>query len=233
VTALEEREDRVEVTLEGDDVEPRQTFDRVLVAIGRMPNSGDLGLEHTGVKLDDRGFVLVDEQRRTDDPKIFAVGDVVGGAMLAHKAMFEGKVAAEAIAGKPSAFDVQAIPAVVFTDPQIAWCGLTEDEARRQNRRVKVARFPWSASGRALSMGLNKGLTKLVIDPEVGSVLGMGIVGREAGEMIAEGVLAVEMGALAEDMALSMHPHPTLSESEAEAAEAFLGSSTHILSQRK
>ncbi|GKT08722.1 dihydrolipoyl dehydrogenase [Desulforhabdus sp. TSK] len=233
VAALEEKEERVEVTLEGDGVEPRQTFDRVLVAIGRMPNSGDLGLEHTGVKLDDRGFILVDEQRRTDDPKIFAVGDVVGGAMLAHKAMFEGKVAAEVIAGKPSAFDVQAIPAVVFTDPQIAWCGLTEDDARRQNRRVKVARFPWSASGRALSMGLNRGLTKLVIDPEVGSVLGMGIVGREAGEMIAEGVLAVEMGALAEDMALSMHPHPTLSESEAEAAEAFLGSSTHILSQRQ
>lgn len=232
VKTLQEYDDRVEVVLEGEVNEPRQTFDRVLVSIGRSPNSRDIGLENTGVKVDERGFVLVDDQRRTGDAKIFAVGDVVGGAMLAHKAMYEGKVAAEVIAGKPSAFDVRAIPAVVFTDPQIAWCGLTEEEARRRNRPVKVSRFPWSASGRAVSMGVSKGLTKLIIDPESRSVLGMGIVGREAGEMISEGVLAVEMSALAEDMALSMHPHPTLSETEEEAAEAFLGSSTHILSQQ-
>ena len=165
--------------------------------------------------------------------KIFAVGDVAGGVMLAHKAMHEGKVAAEVIAGLPSAFDFQAIPAVVYTDPQIAWCGLTEEDARKQDRAVRVSRFPWSASGRAVSMGLAKGMTKMIIDAETERVLGVGIVGRGAGEMIAEGVLAVEMGALAEDLALTIHPHPTLSESEEEAAEAFLGSSTHILPQRK
>jgi dihydrolipoamide dehydrogenase len=175
----------------------------------------------------------VDEQMRTTDPHIFAIGDVVGGAMLAHKAMHEGKVAAEAIAGEPAAFDYQAIPAVVYTDPQIAWCGLTEEEARSRNQTVKVTRFPWSASGRAASLGLSRGMTKLIVDPETQRVLGMGIVGREAGEMISEGVLAIEMGALARDLAMTMHPHPTLSESEEEVAEAFLGSSTHILPARK
>ena len=233
VKALKELEQRVEVTLEGEVDEPGQTFDRVLVAIGRSPNAKNIGLENTKVNLDDRGFVMVDEQRRTTDPKIFAVGDVVGGVMLAHKAMHEGKVAAEVIAGLPSAFDFQAIPAVVYTDPQIAWCGLTEENARKQGRAVRVSRFPWSASGRAATMGIAKGMTKMIIDAETERVLGVGIVGRGAGEMIAEGVLAVEMGALAEDLALSMHPHPTLSESEEEAAEAFLGSSTHILPQRK
>jgi dihydrolipoamide dehydrogenase len=233
VKELRELEKRVDVELEGEVDEPRQTFDRVLVAIGRSPNAKNLGLENTKVSLDDRGFVVVDEQRRTTDPKIFAVGDVAGGVMLAHKAMHEGKVAAEVIAGLPSAFDFQAIPAVVYTDPQIAWCGLTEEDARKQGRAVRVSRFPWSASGRAVSMGISKGMTKMIIDAETERVLGVGIVGRGAGEMIAEGVLAVEMGALAEDLALSIHPHPTLSESEEEAAEAFLGSSTHILPQRK
>jgi dihydrolipoamide dehydrogenase len=233
VVSLEEREDDVEVTLEGK-VDPlRQAFDRVLVAIGRSPNSREIGLEHTRVTVSERGFIQVDEQRRTSDPRIFAIGDVVGGAMLAHKAMYEGKVAAEAIAGKASAFDVQAMPAVVYTDPQIAWCGLTEEEARSRKQPVKVTRFPWSASGRAATLGLSRGMTKLIVDPGSGRVLGMGIVGREAGEMISEGVLAIEMGALAEDLALSVHPHPTLSESEEEAAEAFLGSSTHILPARK
>jgi dihydrolipoamide dehydrogenase len=233
VKELQEFDDRVEAVLEGEVDEPKQTFERVLVAIGRSPNSREIGLENTKVSMDDRGFVIVDEKRQTTDPKIFAVGDVTGGVMLAHKAMHEGKVAAEVIAGLPSAFDFQAIPAVVYTDPQIAWCGLTEEEARKQNRAVRVSRFPWSASGRAVSMGVTKGMTKMIIESETDRVLGVGIVGRSAGEMIAEGVLAVEMGALAEDLALSMHPHPTLSESEEEAAEAFLGSSTHILPMRK
>lgn len=233
VTSLAEDGDEVHAVLENDRGIESATYDRVLVAIGRRPNSREIGLEATGVKTDERGFIRVNEQMRTDDPRIFAVGDVVGGAMLAHKAMHEGKVAAEVTAGRPSAFDFQAIPAVVYTDPQIAWCGLTEDEARKQKRPVQVTRFPWSASGRAASLGMLKGLTKLIVDPESGHVLGMGIVGREAGEMIAEGVLAIEMGALAEDVALTMHPHPTLSEGEEEAAEAFLGSSTHILPQRK
>jgi dihydrolipoamide dehydrogenase len=233
VTALKELDNRVEAVLAGDLDEPKQTFDRVLIAIGRSPNAGGIGLENTKVRLDDHGFVVVDEQRRTTDPRIFAVGDVAGGVMLAHKAMHEGKVAAEVIAGLPSAFDFQAIPAVVYTDPQIAWCGLTEEDARKQGRAIRVSRFPWTASGRAVSMGIAKGMTKMIIDAQTERLLGVGIVGRGAGEMIAEGVLAVEMGAVAQDLALSMHPHPTLSESEEEAAEAFLGSSTHILPQRK
>ncbi len=182
--------------------------------------------------MNEQGFIIVDQQRRTTDEKIFAVGDVTGGAMLAHKAMHEGKVAAEVIAGMPSAFDFQAVPAVVYTDPQIAVCGLSEEAAKSAGADVKVTRFPWSASGRAVSMGV-PGMTKMIIDPESRRVLGVGIVGREAGEMISEGVLAIEMGALAEDLGLSIHPHPTLSECEEEAAEAFLGSSTHILPQRK
>ena len=233
VKALEESGDKVHVTLEGEADSARQTFDRVLIAIGRRPNSKDLGLENTKVKLDEHGYVVVDEQMRTADDQIFAVGDVVGGVMLAHKAMHEGKVAAEVIAGHPSVFDFRAIPAVVYTDPQIAWCGLTEEQARKDKRSVKISRFPWSASGRAASMGVFQGMSKLIVDSETNRVLGMGIAGREAGEMISEGVLAVEMGALAEDIALSIHPHPTLSEGEGEAAEAFLGSSTHILPLRK
>lgn len=232
-SSLEEHDDYVEVELEGDIEEPKQKFDRVLIAIGRHPNSSDLGLENTKVEVNDHGFIKVDAKQQTTDDKIFAIGDVVGGVMLAHKAMYEGKIAAEVIAGQPSAFDVRAIPAVVYTDPQLAWCGLTEEQAKEQDQPVRVARFPWSASGRATSMGISTGVTKVLIDPETERVLGVGIVGREAGEMISEGVLAVEMGALAEDLALSIHPHPTLSESEEEAAEVFLGSSTHILPQQQ
>jgi dihydrolipoamide dehydrogenase len=233
VTGMVEDESGVDVTFGGEIEEKNQRFDRVLVAVGRIPNSTGIGLENTKVKVNDRGFIIVDRQRRTTDDRIFAVGDVTGGAMLAHKAMHEGKVAAEVIAGLPSAFDFQTVPGVVYTDPQIAFCGLSEEAARSRGRDVKVTRFPWSASGRAVSMGVTSGMTKIMIDPDSQRVLGVGIVGREAGEMISEGVLAIEMGALAEDLALSMHPHPTLSEAEEEAAEAFLGSSTHILPQRK
>jgi dihydrolipoamide dehydrogenase len=233
VTSIQEDESGVDVTFSGSIEQKNQRFDRVLAAVGRNPNSTGIGLENTKVKVNAQGFIIVDQQRRTTDEKIFAVGDVTGGAMLAHKAMHEGKVAAEVISGMPSAFDFQAIPAVLYTDPQIAVCGLSQEAAKRRGRNVKVSRFPWSASGRAVSMGVAQGMTKMIIDPDSQRVLGVGIVGREAGEMISEGVLAIEMGALAEDVGLSIHPHPTLSESEEEAAEAFLGSSTHILPQRR
>ncbi len=232
VASMTENENGVEVILEGDVETPEQHFDRVLVAIGRKASSQDIGLENTKVELDEKGFVKVDDQQRTADEHIFATGDVAGGLMLAHKAIREGKVAAEVIAGEPSAFDVRAIPAVVYTDPQIAWCGLTEEEARKGNIPIKVQRFPWKFSGRATTMGAPEGLTKIIIDPETGRILGVGIVGRDTEGLISEGVLAIEMGALAEDMALSIHPHPTLSETEGEAAELYLGSATHILSPK-
>jgi dihydrolipoamide dehydrogenase len=229
VKSLREDETGVAVSLEGAGVAPEQRFDRVLVAIGRKPATRGLGLEHTRVQLDAKGFIQVDGQRRTADERIFAVGDAVGGMMLAHKASYEGKVAAEAIAGKPSSFDVRAIPAVVYTDPQIAWCGMTEDRARRENLPVQVQRFPWKFSGRATTMGAAEGLTKIIADAESGRILGVGITGRDTEGLISEGVLAIEMGALAEDMAASMHPHPTLSETESEAAGLFLGHATHIM----
>ena len=232
VASMKEADGGVEVILEGDVEKPEQRFDRVLVAIGREAGTQDLGLENTAVELDQKGFIKVDEQQRTSDEHIFAVGDVVGGLMLAHKATREGKVAAEVIAGQPSAFDVRAIPAVVYTDPQIAWCGLTEEQARNNNIPVAVQRFPWKFSGRAATMGAPEGLTKIIADPQTGRILGVGIVGRHTEGLISEGVLAIEMGALAEDMALSIHPHPTLSETEAEAAELYLGSATHILAKK-
>ena len=229
VASLEEHDDYVEVTLEGAVDEPEQRFDRVLIAVGRRPNTENLGLENTDVAVDERGFIQIDDQQRTADPNIFAVGDAVGGMMLAHKAMREGKVAAEVIVGEPAAFDVRAISAVVYTDPQLAWAGLTESEAREQEREIKVSRFPWRASGRALTMEAPEGMTKIIVDPETETVLGFGIVGRNAGEMIAEGALAVEMGAVVQDLALTVHAHPTLSETEGEVAELFLGQPTHIL----
>ncbi len=232
VASMQANDNGVDVTLEGDVEKPEQRFDRVLVAIGRRASSQDIGLETTKVELDEKGFIKVDEQQRTTDEHIFAVGDVAGGLMLAHKATREGKVAAEVIAGEPAAFDVRAIPAVVYTDPQIAWCGLTEEEARKENTPVKVQRFPWKFSGRATTMGAPEGLTKIIADPQSGRILGVGIVGRDTEGLISEGVLAIEMGALAEDMALSIHPHPTLSETEGEAAELYLGSATHILSKK-
>jgi dihydrolipoamide dehydrogenase len=232
-SSLKEGKQKVDVTLEGEPDKPKQTFDRVLIAMGRQPNSEDIGLEHTEVKFDARGFIVVDEQQRTFDDRIFAVGDVAGGPLLAHKAFREGKVAAEVIAGQPSAFDVRAIPAVVYTDPQVAWCGLTEEEARKNKQPVKVERFPWKFSSRATTMGAGEGLTKILIDPETERILGLGITGRETEGLISEGVLAIEMGALSQDMALTIHPHPTLSETVGEVADIFLGSATHILPKKK
>jgi dihydrolipoamide dehydrogenase len=229
VEDMEETEDEVRVTLAGEVEEPEQTFDRVVVCVGCGPNSEDLGLENTAVEVDENGFVVVDEERRTADERIFAVGDVVGGKMLAHKAMHEGKVAAEVIAGEPAAFDVRCIPAVVYTDPEVAWCGLTEAQAQEEGREVAIGRFPWSAAGRALTMGTREGLTKILFDPETERVLGVGIVGRNAEDLISEAALAIEVGALAQDLALTIHPHPTLSETIPEAADAFLGHPTHVL----
>lgn len=232
ITHLMETADGVEVHLKTPEGEEHLQFDKVLVAMGRIPVSAGLGLENTGVAVNDRGFIQVDAQQRTAENNIFAVGDVTGGMMLAHTATREGRIAAEVIAGKTSSFDVRAIPAVVYTDPQIAWCGLTEQEAKRKNIQVSVMKFPWKYSGRANTMGATDGLTKILADPENGRILGIGITGRETEGLIAEGVLAIEMGALAEDMALSLHPHPTLSETEAEAAEIFLGSPTHMLPKK-
>jgi len=211
-----------------DGNEQDKVFDRVLVSVGRKPNSEIPGLEKTGVKVGQRGFIQVNKQLQTDDPSIFAIGDVVGEPMLAHKASHEGRVAVEAIAGNKVAFEPNAIPAVVFTDPEVAWCGLTENQAQKENREIKVAKFPWAASGRAITLDRPEGMTKLIFDPESERVLGVGIVGAGAGELIAEGVLAVEMAALASDVALTIHPHPTLSETIMESAEVFFGTSTHI-----
>jgi dihydrolipoamide dehydrogenase len=234
VTRVAEVDKGVQVVLDGPEVVEKQPiFDRVLVAVGRMPNSKNLGLEKTKVKVNARGFVEVDAQRRTADDAIFAIGDVAGEPMLAHKATYEGKIVAEVLHGEPAAFDVRAIPAVVFTDPEVAWCGLMENEAQRDGREVKTAIFPWAASGRAATLGRQEGLTKLVIDPATDTVLGVGIVGVEAGELIGEGVLAVEMGASALDLHLSMHPHPTLTETIMEAAELAHGNATHLMAKRR
>jgi len=203
------------------------------VSIGRRPNSAVPGLDKTGVKVSDKGFIQVDAQLRTTTPNVFAIGDVVGEPMLAHKASHEARVAVEAIMGHKVAFEPQAIPAVVFTDPEVAWCGLTETEAKKQGRKVEIAKFPWAALGRALAIDRPDGMTKLVIDPETERILGVGMVGAGAGENIAEGVLAVEMAALATDLKLTIHPHPTMSETLMEAAEVFFGHSTHVYRPKK
>jgi dihydrolipoamide dehydrogenase len=205
-----------------------QVFDRVLVAVGRRPNSNIPGLDGTRVRVNDRGFIVVDDQMRTDEPSIFAIGDVVGEPMLAHKASHEGRVAVEVMAGENVAFAPRAIPAVVFTDPEVAWCGLTEAQAQKDGRKVTIARFPWAASGRAITLDRTDGVTKLVLDPDTGRILGVGLVGSGAGELIAEGVLAIEMGANATDLKLTIHPHPTLSETLMESAEVFFGQATHV-----
>jgi dihydrolipoamide dehydrogenase len=229
VAAVKEESNGIRITFDGAEIKEREKlFDKVLVSVGRKPNSEIPGLEKTQVQVNQRGFIQVDKQLQTDDPAIYAIGDVVGEPMLAHKATHEGRTAAEAIAGHKVAFEPNAIPAVVFTDPEIAWCGLTETRAQKDNREIKSARFPWAASGRAMTIDRTEGMTKLIIDPQTERVLGVGIVGVGAGELIAEGVLAIEMGALAKDIALTIHPHPTLSETLMNSAEVFFGTSTDI-----
>lgn len=234
VTAVEAKKDGLYVSMEGEQAptDPLR-FQQVLVAVGRKPNGGLIAADKAGVQVDERGFIKVDNQCRTNVPHIYAIGDVVGQPMLAHKAIPEGKVAAEVIAGKKHYFDPKCIPSVAYTDPEIAWAGLTEKEAKEKGIVYERASFPWAASGRALAMGREEGLTKLLFDPKTNRILGAGIVGLNAGELIAETVLAIEMECDVEDIALSIHPHPTLSETVAQSAEAFAGSITDLYLPKK
>jgi dihydrolipoamide dehydrogenase len=234
VVRAAEKPDGIEVVFQDKNgKESTESFVNVLVAVGRKPNSDGLGLETTRVKINATGFIEVDSQRRTNDENIFAVGDVAGNPMLAHKAFAEAKVAVEAIAGKKTVFEPQAIPAVVFTDPELAWSGLSETEAKTQGLDITVSKFPWVASGRALTLNRTDGLTKIIADTQTKRVLGVGIVGVGAGDLISEGTLAIEMGAVADDLARTIHPHPTLSETFLDTAEGLFGSPTHILRPRK
>ena len=233
VSEIKEVESKTHVTIENESGTTQKVFDRILVSVGRAPNTDGLGLEKTQVKLNKKGFVIVDSQQKTSDPNISAIGDVIGGAMLAHKAAHEAKVAVEVIDGESSDFNNRIIPAVVFTDPEIAWAGLTETEALAQGRKVSIAKFPWGASGRAQTLGRGEGMTKLIIDPESEKIVGVGLTGAGVGELIAEGVLAIESGMKAKDLALSIHPHPTLSETLMEAADVFYGTATHIHKRKR
>jgi dihydrolipoamide dehydrogenase len=224
---------QINVDMEYNGEKRQELYDRVLVAVGRAPNTDDIGLENTKVQLDERGYIKVNERQQTADPGLYAIGDVAGGVLLAHKAAKEARIAVEVLTGEQSAFKDIIIPAVVFTDPEIAWCGLTEAEATERRIKVDVAKFPWTASGRALSFDRTDGMTKLIIEPETERILGVGIVGAGAGELISEGVLAIEMGATARDLAESVHPHPTLSETIFEAAEAFYGTATNTYARKK
>jgi len=229
VVEIKEAADGLLVRIENKDKQIEEhTFDYVLMSIGRKPSTAGLGLENTRVQVNERGWIVADNTLKTNDENIYAIGDIVGEPMLAHKASHEGRVAVDAIAGKKVAFEPLAIPAVVFTDPEIAWAGITETQAAAKGIRFEVAKFPWAASGRATTLDRSDGLTKLIIDPETERILGVGICGPGAGEMIAEGVLAIEMGATVKDLALTIHPHPTLSETVMEAAELFYGHSSHI-----
>jgi dihydrolipoamide dehydrogenase len=228
VVSLKVNNNHVETVFEGEADPSEQKFDRVLISIGRKPNSFGLGLENTKVKLDTQGFIKADSFKKTNDPSIYAIGDVIGGAMLAHKASKEAKVAVGVLAGESSEFDNVAIPAVVFTDPEIAWAGFSETEAKAVGKEVITSSFPWGASGRASILDRNEGITKLVLEPKTDKIIGVGMVGAGVGELIAEGVLAIEMGMTAQDMAGAIHPHPTLSETLMEAAELFLGRPTHV-----
>jgi len=233
VTAMKADERSVTVNFEGEGAPKEAAYDYVLVSIGRRPNAKIDGLDRTKVKVTDKGFIETDGQRRTAEPTIFAIGDVAGEPMLAHKASHEARVAVEAIEGQKAVFEPAAIPAVVFTDPEIAWAGITEAEAEKQGLKVEVAKFPWPASGRAIAIDRVDGMTKLIIDPETERILGVGLAGSGAGELIAEGVVAIEMGMTASDLKLSIHPHPTLSETLMEAAEVFFGQATHVYKPRK
>jgi dihydrolipoamide dehydrogenase len=224
---------QIKVEMEVDGQKKEELYDRVLVAVGRVPHAEDLGLENTKVSRDDKGFIKVDANQRTSDESIYAIGDIAGGILLAHKAFREGRIAVEAIAGESGGVSTFTVPAVVFTDPEVAWCGLTEAEAKAKGLEVEVAKFPWGASGRAMTFDRTDGLTKLVVDPRTERVLGVGIVGHGAGELIAEGVVAVEMGATVKDLALCVHPHPTLSETIMEAAEVYFGLATHTLPRKR
>ncbi len=219
----------VEISFSKGGEKQKLTFDRVLVSVGRQPCSDGLGLEHTKVVVNSRGFIEVDPQRRTADKRIFAIGDVAGDPMLAHKASREGIVAAEVIAGHNAVYEPRAIPAVIYTDPEVAWCGLTETEAQARGVEVVIGKFPWGAAGRAIAMGRTDGMTKIIADARTKRILGMGVVGAHAGDLIAEGVHAIEMAATAEDLALTIHPHPATSETIMEAAESIVGSAIHAL----
>ena len=234
VNSIKETNEAVFVTLQNKQNEIIENkFDKVLVSIGRKPNSDNLGLENTKVGLNDKGFIIVDEQRRTADTAIFAIGDITGNPLLAHKASHEGTTAVEVIAGSKMAFEPKCIPAVVYTNPELAYCGVTETQAKKEGRKIAVAKFPWAASGRATAMGITMGTTKLIIDPDSQRIIGAGIIGSHAGELISEAALAIEMAALASDLALTIHPHPTLSETLMEAAEDFYGKCTHIYHPKK
>jgi dihydrolipoamide dehydrogenase len=233
VVKVAEEKNGIRVGFEGQNAPKDQVFDRVLVAVGRRPNSKIPGLESTKVKVDQKGFIETNGQRRTAESSIFAIGDVAGEPMLAHKASHEARVAVEAIAGHKAVFEPLAIPAVVFTDPEIAWAGLTESQAQTDGTEIEVAKFPWGALSRAITVDRPDGLTKLVLEPKTGRILGVGIAGSGAGEMIAEGALAIEMGTTAEDLKLTIHAHPTLSESLMEAAEVFFGQSTHVYKPKR
>ncbi len=224
---------QIKVISETDGIKKEELYDRVLVSVGRAPNCADLGLKNTKVTQDSKGFIQVNAKQQTSDPAIYAIGDVAGGALLAHKASKEARIAVEVLTGESSTFENIIMPAVVFTDPEIAWCGLTEDEAKQKGIAVEVVKFPWAASGRAVSFDRIDGMTKLIIDPETERILGVGITGAGAGELISEGVLAIEMGATAKDLAEAVHPHPTLSETLMECAEMFYGTSTHALGKKK
>ncbi len=232
VAALADKGSAVEVTFDEAGGRRSETFSRVLVSIGRRPNSAGLGLENTEVELDDKGFVVTDDRQRTADEHILAIGDVAGEPMLAHKASHQGKVAVEALLGEPAVFEPLAIPAIVFTDPEIAWAGLTEEQAKAEGTDYELARYPWAASGKAVALGRSEGFTKLLIDPDSERILGVGIVGINAGDILTEAVLAIEMGATARDLAETIHPHPTLSETIAFAAETFLGTATEVYRPR-
>ena len=234
VTELKEVKSGIQVKIQDKEGKTtNETYDYVLMSIGRKPTTEGLGLENTNVKVNERGWIKVDKQMKTDDANIYAIGDIAGEPMLAHKASHEGRTAVEVIHGKKVTFEPLAIPAVVFTDPEIAWAGLTETQAKEQNIKYEVAKFPWAASGRATTLGRSDGVTKLIIDPDTEGILGVGICGPGAGELIAEGVLAIEMGANATDLKLTIHPHPTLSETLMEAAEVFFGQSSHLHKPKK